>query len=86
MFSPSQLTKKGSNDYRSIAPTDLTFAVATNQVCTEIVIFDDNILENDETFTVSMESLSESIVILTDSSTVTITDNDGVCLVCYSIC
>ena len=86
MFPPLSIDKKGSNDYRSIAPTDLTFAVATNQVCTEIVIFDDNILENDETFTISMESLSESIIILTDSSIVTIMDDDGVCLVCYSIC
>ena len=52
-------------------------------MCTEIIIFDDEILENDETFTISVESLSESVLVLTDSSTVTITDNNGVCLVCY---
>jgi hypothetical protein len=71
-------TAQESTDYRSIESTDLVFAVATNQVCTEIIIFDDEILENDETFTISMESLSESVLVLTNSSTVTITDNNVV--------
>ena len=69
----------GSLDYRSIESTDVTFNVGTNQVCINVMIFNDNILENDEFFTVSLASLSTGVSILTGSSTVEIRDNDGGC-------
>ena len=63
----------------------MTFAIATNQECADIVIFDDNIFENDETFILNLESLNERVLIPIASSTVTIMDNDGWCLKHFKI-
>lgn len=70
-----------SIDYRSIESTDQIFNVGINIVCINIVIFNDNLLENNESFVISLSSLTEGVSILTGSSTVEITDDDGECLI-----
>lgn len=73
-----------SIDYRSIESTDQIFNVGINIVCINIVIFNDNLLENNESFVISLSSLTEGVSILTGSSTVEITDDDGECLISLS--
>lgn len=46
-------------------------------VCINVVIFNDNILESNESFLISLSSLTEGVSVLTDSSTVEIRDDDG---------
>lgn len=74
-----------SIDYRSIEPTDQIFNVGINIVCINIVIFNDNLLENNESFVISLSSLTEGVSILTGSSTVEIRDDDGECLIALNI-
>ena len=70
-----------SLDYRSIELTDQIFNVGINIVCINIVIFNDPFIEINETFVISLSSLTEGVSILTGSSTVEIRDDDGKCLI-----
>ena len=45
--------------------------------CTNITIMEDNALEASETFIVTLKSSDSSVIIVTNISTVTIIDNDG---------
>jgi hypothetical protein len=69
----------GTSDYRTIGGTPLTFNVLQNRVCAEIFLVNDPILENDESFTVLLMPLSESVSILTTSVNIAIVDDDGGC-------
>ena len=53
------------------------FQVGATRACTSIVTVDDDIYEEDETFSVSLSSTSGSVVITLSSATVQIIDNDG---------
>ena len=53
------------------------FGVGTTRACTSIATVDDDIYEEDETFSVSLSSTSGSVVINLSSVTVQIIDNDG---------
>ena len=55
----------------------LTFDPATSRLCKNITITDDNVPENDETFTVILTD--SGITLSPDTATVTIVDNDGMC-------
>ena len=55
----------------------LVFQVGATRACTSIVTVDDDIYEEDETFSVSLSSTSDRVVITLSSATVQIIDNDG---------
>ena len=57
--------------------TALTFDPATFRLCKNITITDDNVPEDDETFTVTLTD--SGITLSPDTATVTIVDNDGMC-------
>ena len=61
---------------------DLTITAASNgsRECFDITIIDDSIIEDTESFQVSLTSATENVVVTNSSSaTVRITDNDGRC-------
>ena len=53
------------------------FAVGVTTTCTDIATFDDSVYEDNESFTVSLSSVTENVDITIDTATVLITDNDG---------
>ena len=55
----------------------LMFMQGTMIRCVEIPIMDDFILENDESFSVSLGTTDGAVNILQDQAVVTITDNDS---------
>ena len=55
----------------------LTFNHATRRQCVEIEIMDDTILENIESFYVSLSTSDPAIVVQSGTSTVWINDNDS---------
>ena len=56
----------------------LTFLPSTTLQCSQIFIINDNILENNEVFSVELNSLDQAVIIGLRSATVTIAaDNDG---------
>lgn len=63
-------------DYQGFVE-DLTFDVSESRKCFDIGLVDDSILENDEFFTILLASTNERILILTNSCTVTIIDDDS---------
>ena len=67
----------GSFDYQTISANDLIFNVDEDRMCTNAIILNDQILENDESFTVSLVSMSDSVIVLTESTDILITDDDG---------
>ena len=54
----------------------MEFVFNGNMQCIDIVIIDDSILEENETFTVTLKT-SSSVMLGTQLTTVTITDNDS---------
>ena len=61
---------------------DLTITAASNgsRECFDITIIDDSIIEDTESFQVSLTSATENVVVTNSSSaTVRIIDNDGRC-------
>ena len=65
----------------------VTFSAGINSSQLNIVITDDNILEDDETFnlTIDQSSLPDGVVVVDPSQvTVTIVDDDGECGRLYS--
>ena len=67
----------GSFDYQPILANDLLFNVDEDRMCTNVIILNDPILENDESFTVSLVPMSDSVIVLTESTDILITDDDG---------
>lgn len=55
----------------------MTFNHATRRRCVEIEIMDDTILEDSESFYVSLSTSDPAIVVHSESSTVWIDDNDS---------
>ena len=55
----------------------LEFSTAPAQMCVEISITPDAVVETDETFTVSLSSSDPAAVIATDTAEVTIVDETG---------
>ena len=64
------------DDYTSIQ-NDIEFTDAISQICTNISIENDSILENNETFNVTIASSDASVMIEVSSVTVCIKDNDS---------
>ena len=50
---------------------------STSPLCVDIVINNDIILENDETFAVSLSSNDQDVIVESQNATVTISDDDG---------
>ena len=55
----------------------LVFDTAPAQMCVVINIRQDTVVENDETFTVSLSSSDPAVVITTNTTEVTIVDETG---------
>ena len=56
----------------------MTFTPGVNVSCTTVVsIIDDDVLENDQTFSVVLSTADSNILIDLVSATITIVDNDG---------
>ena len=70
----------------TLVQMSLIFVQDTIIQCVEILIMDDIILENDESFSVSLGTTDEAVNILQDQAVVTITDNDSMCnLILFSV-
>ena len=58
--------------------TDITFSPTTNSTqCFEITRPDDTILEEDETFTMTLSSDDEGVLLTSDTLTIQIQDDDS---------
>ncbi len=66
------------SDYVS-GPSDVIFYSGSNNstACVNITILDDNALELEQTFTVTLTTSDPDVLLGSDVTTVTITDNDG---------
>ena len=68
-----------SNEDYGPVPTKIHFGSCYNRVCVDVPTRDDNIVENAETFTVTLgidSSLSRMIRVKSPTATITIHDND----------
>ena len=65
-------------DFTSVQMS-LIFVQGTTIQCMEIPIMDDIVLEDDESFSVSLSTNDGAVNILQDQAVVTITDNDSMC-------
>ena len=63
-------------DFQPLA-IELTFSALDRILCANITILDDEILENNETFTVQLSSNDPDAIVAVPQSTVTIIDDDG---------
>ena len=76
-----QLPSTGANDFSQLANEVLTLPSTTavsTAVCHSITVPGDTIVENNETFTISVEtSNSNDAIIGPSTATVTIVDDDG---------
>ena len=66
----------------------LSYAVdvmSSRTVCTNISIVEDEVVEDDETFAVLINSSDSSVMIGRNSAVVTILDNDSKCVVSYYV-
>ena len=61
----------------TLVQMSLIFVQDTIIQCVEILIMDDIILENDESFSVSLGTTDGAVNILQDQAVVTITDDDS---------
>ena len=55
----------------------VTFEAGSTQTTVSVPITDDNVVENEETFTAVLSSSESDVTIGDDTATVTIIDNDG---------
>ena len=72
------ITTSGDVDYVSTSVT-LTFDESSTRACSDISITPDDILEDDETFSVTLTTGDGDVTLEPDTSVVTITDDDGKC-------
>ena len=56
---------------------EVTFSSGSDLICLEKRTIDDNVVESEETFTVSLTTSQERVVFIRDSAVVVIADNDG---------
>ena len=66
-----------SDDYAEPTPMELTIVAGTDQQCTSISISDDPILENDELFSVVLNTTDQAVTLRPSSANITIEDDDG---------
>lgn len=59
-------------------------ASSTAPLCVDIIVVNDTILENDETFAVRLSSSDEDVTVESQDATVTISDDDGIQIECYN--
>ena len=65
------------DDYAEPTPMELTIVAGTDQQCTSISISDDPILENDEFFSVVLNTTDQAVTLRPSSANITIEDDDG---------
>ena len=75
-----------SDDYAQPTPMELTIVAGADQQCTSISISDDPILENDELFSVQLNTTDQALTLHPSSANITIGDDDGksFCSLCFS--
>ena len=66
-----------SDDYAEPTPMELTIVTGTDQQCTSISITDDPVLENDELFSVQLNTTDLAVTLHPSSANITIEDNDS---------
>ena len=66
-----------SDDYAQPTPKELTIVAGEDQQCTSISISDDPILENDELFSVQLNTTDQAVTLHPSSANITIGDDDG---------
>ena len=73
----------GDSDYDSTpAPSELTIQRGQEEMCSNITILDDALIEANETFTLTLSTNFSAGVILTPViATIKIVDNDGECII-----
>ena len=64
------------DDYTSVSQ-DLTFQPGSERQCVEVPIVNDDDLENEEQFSVTITTEEDRVTLEPDSTTVIITDDDG---------
>ena len=66
-------------DYDAITTSRTFLYVSMNgdMECANVTIIDDNALELDETFTVTLNTSEPTVTLDTNATTITITDDDG---------
>ena len=64
------------DDYTAVSQV-LTFQPGSDRQCVEVAIVNDDELENEEQFTVTITTDEDRVTLEPDSTTVTITDDDG---------
>ena len=60
-----------------VLPTQLTFQPGETELCIQITIIDDVILEDNETFSVGLITTDQAVILNPSSATVTILNNDS---------
>ena len=65
------------DDYAEPTPMELTIVAGTDQQCTSISISDDPILENDEFFSVVLNTTDQAVTLRPSAANITIKDDDG---------
>ena len=63
-------------DYGVPVPSQLSFDVGVSSLCTNITTTDDEVYEENESFTVSLSSTSSNVDVSGSIATVLITDDD----------
>ncbi len=71
-------------DFTDVSTT-LTFTSGDTSMCVEVTITMDNLLEDDETFSVLATSMDPSVVFTNNQTLVTITSNGGMSHIITSI-
>ena len=65
------------DDYAEPTSMELTIVAGTDQQCTSISISDDPILENDEFFSVVLNTTDQAVTLRPSAANITIEDDDG---------
>jgi len=65
------------DDYTAISSLPVTFSSAPDQMCITISISDDGVVEETESFAVTLVSEDPSVVLMLPFSSVTINDSSG---------
>ena len=65
-------------DYGVPVPSQLFFDVGISGLCTNIMTTNDEVYEDNESFTVSLSSTSSNVDVSGSIATVLITNNDGI--------
>ena len=68
------------SDYDSLVNTPSTFQPGDTRVCVSVTINDDTMLEETESFTVTLTTQDSRVNLQRTTATITILDTDGTCL------